>query len=337
MIITNIYRVIVGGNDVTSRFAPFLESMQITKSAGEATDQISLSLHDKDGVLFMPQSRSPIQAYIDNEPAFDGFVSEVSSSIDKSGGRKMTITGSSADQGSKIKEAGLRHKDNATLSAVAQEWGSKAGVTVSVSGKLASLQRPYWLMQNESFMSWGQRIANENGATFKVVGSRAFFVPRNEGISVSGKPLTAVRAAVGFNLLKGDITPIISRPKFNKAASSYFDKNEGEHVEVEVDTGVEGVDVKLKSGTRAASKEHAESRADARGRGADREQGDGSITIIGTATAEPEAECHVSGWRSGIDGTYRIDTVTLNVDKSSGFTTDLGLKQPKGGAGKDTR
>ncbi len=337
MLIKNAYTVIVSGNDVTSRFAPFLESMEITKSAGETTDSISLKLHDKDGSLFMPQERAPIQAYLAGEPAFDGFVSEVSCSISKGGGRKMDISGSSVDQGGKAKEASLRNKDNAKFSEVAQEWGQKVGLTVSVSGDIGAIQRPYWLMQHESFMSWGQRTAKDIGATFKVVGNRAFFVSRNAGLSVTGRPLTPVRAAVGFNLIEGSITPIISRPKFNKAGGSYFDKNEGEHVEVEVDTGVEGVDVKLKGGHRSASKDHAKDKATSRGKGADREQGDGSITLIGAATAEPEAPCQVTGWRSGIDGTYRIDSVTHSVDKSGGFTTQLGLKQPKGGAGKDAR
>ncbi len=337
MFINGSYKVVVAGVDVTSRFQPHLLSLEVTKSAGEATDSLSINLSDQEGQLFLPQDRAPITVVLNGEQVFEGFVSEVNCSISKGGGRTMSITGSSADQGSKIKEPALRHKDDASLSAVAQEWGSKAGLSVQVAGSISSVTLPYWIMQHESFISWGQRTAREVGATFKVIGSRAFFTARNEGLSISGKKLTSISAAVGTNLIDGEITPIISRPKFKKSAAKFFDKNEGAHVEVEAETGVEGVEVKLSGHFRQASEGKANSKAQSEGKESDREQGSGSVTILGNPAAEPEAECNVSGWRSGIDGTYRINSVTHSVEKGGGFTTSLDLKQPKGSAGKDAR
>jgi hypothetical protein len=41
--------------------------------------------------------------------------------------------------------------------------------------------------------------------------------------------------------------------------------------------------------------------------------------------------------RSGVDGTYRIAGVLHELNRTSGFITQLELKQPGGGAGTDPR
>ncbi|TIS37491.1 hypothetical protein [Mesorhizobium sp.] len=331
------YKVTVAGQDVTTRFRPLLKSLEIQRSAGEASDTCSLVIADKDGLVFLPQERASVVVELNGNWAFEGFVSDANSTGSKGGGREIKISASSVDHGSKIKQPSLRHKDRATLKDVAAEWGEKAGIQMQVLGSLASVERDYWIQQNESFVSWGQRIAREVGGTLKIVGKRGFLSPRNEGISVSGRPLTPILARWGDNLLDWDISPIISRPKYNKVALSYFDRAKGERVEVDVDTGIADVDSKLRALITVANESQARKRGEAHGKESDREKGGGDVTIIGNAVAEPEAICTVAGTRAGIDGSYQIDTVSHSISKSSGFTTSLGLKQPKGGAGADKR
>jgi len=337
MFIKGTYKVVVAGNDVTSRFSPHLTDLSIQRSAGEAADSADLSLSDQGGRLFLPPARAEVLIELNGMWAFEGFVTEVTCSIEKRGGRKMKISCSSVDDGGKSKEPSLRHKDNATFTDVAAEWGSKAGVNVQVLGSVASVHRDYWIQQNESFISWGQRMAREIGATFKVIGKRAFFAARNEGLSASGRALTPVNASVGSNLISASITPVVSRPKYKGVKLSYFDIAKGEKVEVDVDTSITDVDAVLRSQIAVVNEAQAKQKADSLGRESDRDQGQGSVTIIGNAAAEPEALCTVRGVRQGVDGSYRIHSVTHNISKSDGFTTDLELRQPKDGAGKDTR
>jgi len=56
-----------------------------------------------------------------------------------------------------------------------------------------------------------------------------------------------------------------------------------------------------------------------------------------TVVAVVEGWCSISGVRPGIDGTYLIETVKHSASRSGGATTSLDLKQPGGGAGKDSR
>lgn len=331
------YAVIVSGQDVTSRFDPHLLSIKITRASGEAADDCTISLSDQDGGIVLPSERAPITVMINGEQAFTGFTTDVSYTFGKGEGRKLEVTASSADQGGKVKEPKLKHKDEASLPDAAKEFGAAAGLSVTVAGSISSIQRKYWMSQNESFMSWGQRIAREVGASFKILGNQAYLVAINEGISASGKPLTPISAAYGVNLISGSISPIISRPKFKEVEISYFDVKKAEKVKVKVPSGVEGVDAALRTVITAADEDQAKKKAEAQGKNSDREKGSGSVVILGEVLAEPEAICTISGVRPGIDGSYRIGSVTHELSKSSGFQTTLDLKQPQGGAGVDNR
>jgi hypothetical protein len=331
------FSVSVGGIDVTSNFLPLIQSFEYSHAAGKAASSASFDLADVDGSIAMPQDRAPIQASISGVEVFTGFVTGVAWSIDKKSGRNLKISASSADHGGKVKEPDLRNKDDSSFGDVFREWGQKAGLDATAIGDIASIERDYWIMQNESFMSWGQRMAREMGGTFRVIGNRAFIAPRNEGLSVSGRPLTQITAAAGVNLISAEIEPIVSRPKFKDAEISYFDKDKGERVSVKVPTGIDDVEAAVRTVISAAKKGHAEDRAKSHSKESNRRKGGGSVTILGDPAAEPEAVCKVSGCRPGVDGSYRIDDVKGQISKGGGYTVSLGLKMPSDGAGVDSR
>ncbi len=54
--------------------------------------------------------------------------------------------------------------------------------------------------------------------------------------------------------------------------------------------------------------------------------GEGSVTIEGDTTAIPDGLCIVTGARAGIDGPWRIETVTHSYLRGGGFVTTLDLK-----------
>ena len=111
----------------------------------------------------------------------------------------------------------------------------------------------------------------------------------------------------------------------------------GERVSQKVPTGNSDVDASLRTVIGAANEDQAKNKAEGASKSSDREKGAGSITIIGDILAEPEAICNVSGVRPGIDGGYRISSVTHSISKGSGFTSEISLREPQGGAGVDSR
>lgn len=256
----------------------------------------------------------------------------------RSKGRTMTISAKSADMTGKLKAKTSRHQDKAAFGDVAQAWGQKAGVIVKVDASLASIQRPYWSMANESYLAWGTRIARDLGATFKVFGENAVFVPRGGGTSASGQALQAITAEWGVNLIEWSITPILSRPDFGTMAVRWYDKQAAAWKEETAANGASTSTVKHRERFKAPTQDHAKSRAGANAAESKGDKGGGdSVTIDGEPAAQAEAPCTVTGVRPGVDGTYTIKDVSHSLSRTAGFKTHLGLKQPSGDAGTDSR
>ncbi|MGB3027307.1 phage late control D family protein [Paradevosia shaoguanensis] len=342
---TEDFRVLIGGRDVTDRWRPLLKSLAVNKAAGQSADSLEATLADPEGRTVMPSNGEDARVELGHLDTgvglvFLGTVTDVRSRGAKGSGCEISIAASSVDHKSKVKEPALRSAADKTLADVAHEWGGKVGLDVTVIGDLAGTFRPYWIMQHESFMAWGQRTARELGATFKIVGKRAFFSPRNEGLSVSGQPLTKVLAECGEgkNLLTWDVAPILARPRYATVRQRHYDIDQAKWVENQVTLDdLEGVLADLRPALASANATNADQAAKAASKQIDRGKGQGTVTIIGDHAAEPEAECEIKGARPGVDGVYRIDSVSHSLSKGVGFITSLTLRQPKGGAGKDTR
>lgn len=336
-----IVKVIVGGNDVTSNFAPALLKVKVTKKEKSSSDTASITLADKDGQIFMPTSGAEIVVMLghtigDVGEVFRGTVNDVTSKGAAGSGRTLEINAKSADQTSNVKQQQSGHKDNATLETVAKEWGKKAGLDVTVIGDIAKEEREYWSINRESFQSWGQRIAQDLGASFRIIGKRAFIAPMNDGKSVSGKSLTPIYAAAGTNLINWSLSPEIARPQYGKITTTRYDRKSGEWKTTT--ENVENATSKAVLGVLHSSPNEKRSKSTAKGKAkkSEREKGGGTVNILGDHAAEPGANCIVSGARPGIDNTYIIDAVEHDVD-NDGWQSELTLKLPSAKGGKDTR
>jgi len=168
---------------------------------------------------------------------------------------------------------------------------------------------------------------------------RAVMTPRSAGQSASGKPLPKITAEYGVNLISWSMSPTISRPAFKKFERRFYDPVEAKWKREEFEAREVGTGIEAVSSDRfaAADKDDAKRGAESSEKEADRDKGGGSVSIDGEPLAQAEAECELVGARPGIDGTYRIESVTHKYTRGGGYTTDLDLKQPKGEAGKDSR
>lgn len=339
----SVYFISVGGVDITGAFNEKATDISVTDSSGETADTASITLADDNGQIAFPQIGAPISIGIGwGVPVllFEGFVDDVSSKGDRGGGRSMTISAKSADTvKGKTKEQFEKHKDDATLGDVAKEWGQAAGLSeVFVHADLASIQRPYWSMNNESFPAWGERIAKSLGATFKILGGRAVMVPRSAGVSANGQPLVPITATWGGNLISWDIKPALGRPQHKKFRTRRYDRDEGEWKADEEEASYETEsDATMTVRYPEPDEDGAKSRAKSAEKETDRERGGGSAEIDGNPAAQAEATCIIVGARPGVDGPYRIDSVTHKRSRGGGFTSSLTLKQPGEGTGKDER
>jgi phage protein D len=328
-----IYSISVDGEDVTSNFEPYLIRLQIKLTDGGESDTCEISLDDSAGQLKMPRDDAEIEVRLQwsdggGAVTFKGKTDEPESQGSRGGGMVMNITARATDMKDKPKEKKTKHKDDATFEETAKEFGKLAGLNVKVSGTLAQKKRDYWAMQNESFMAWGTRIASELGATFKIRGKDAVFIPRNSNDSVSGQLLPTVQAIYGVNIIDWQIRPTQNRPRYNRSVVRWYDNKEAKWKEETVQISDETARVPLIDTRKFADQGRAKDRAESNTKEVERGKGGGQVTIDGEPRAVAQALCDVSGARAGGDGVYRITEATHHFSRGDGWVTVCDLQSP---------
>ncbi|TIQ07115.1 contractile injection system protein, VgrG/Pvc8 family [Mesorhizobium sp.] len=333
------FRVVVGGQDVTSRFVPLLISLSITKSGTEATHSATFTLDDKDATVRFPKTGTPVSIELGWQGGamrrFEGEVDTCDWSLDRGSGSVLTVTARSASLKGKVKQPTDRHWERTTLGRVLEDAAGDAGLSIKVHSSLAGRQLEYEAQDNESFLAFADRLAREHGATFAIKGSQAGFVPRNQGVSATGQPLPTIVITRGTVISASGLTPATDRPRFKKKKGRWYDLHRARQVIEEVETGdeVEPEDVLRFMEPDESS---AKTRADSDRVDGARSKGSGSVTIEGEPTAEPEGTAIIQ-LRAGVDGSYTIASITDTLDRGSGYTTQISLGNPQGSAGTDSR
>jgi uncharacterized protein len=345
------YRITVDGTDVSSNFAPVLTELEICDSDGGKADTCTIVLDDSGGRIQLPQPGSQIEALIwwqvpppwsnsGGSVQFTGVTDEPRSYGRRHSGTVLSISAKSADLSGLGKQKIQKHFDNTTFGSVAQQIGQMAGYNVSVASALSSIQRDYWIIPHESFLSWGRRIADEIGATFKTAFPQATFVPRNSPDAAGGLALGTVSAIVGQNVIGWDVSPICSRGIYNNSIVRVYDSTQAKWSCSKTSVGgSNGSSAKsdLNHTFKAPDVGRASLRAAANADSAQRAQGSGSVEIDGEPAAMSQANLVISGAREGVDGTYIIKTARHFYSRHAGWATRCEIEQPSGNAGTDSR
>ncbi|MGY6703165.1 phage late control D family protein [Roseinatronobacter sp.] len=332
------WKVFIDGRDMSAAMRPFLTDITVTDKDGTASDSCQLSFDDAEGQVLLPRDGAAVQVYLQGASIFQGKTDSVRSSGSRGGGRMLEVTAKGMDVKGDAKTGQRWHMDDASLQDVLGKAARRAGLSgVVVDPAIASIVRDYWSPDGASFVAWGQTLARELGATFKIRGDMAVLVRRGQGASVSGVPMPTVRGEVGRNVITWDISPITSRGKFKTVKVRYFDRASATFKIKEVQTGIADAVAVNDARTSAVDEEQATSIAEGGKAESEREGGEGSVELDLTVDAQAEGTFVLSGARPGVDGSYRIVGVTHRASRNGGSTTSLELKQPQGAAGSDGR
>lgn len=337
------YQISMGGTDVSSRFRPLLQELNINLSDSETSSTCDMTLDDTNAQIELPQDGAQCTVQLGWEEGgmsvtFEGKVDDIKSSGARGSGSTIKITAKSLDTKSKAKQQNEKHTDKKKLKEAAKALSKDSDIDeVKVDQSFDSIERPYWALQNESFIHWGTRIAREIGANFVVNGKTAAFQKRGGDNSVSGKAMQSITVSPGDNLINWDISPLLGRPRFQKTRARWFDSKEAKWKEKEVEVQDQGATARHTNKASQADEDHAKGQADSDKEDSKRNKGEGSVDIDGDASAQPGASCMVQGVRPGVDGQYKISSVKHTINRSSGWTTTLELKQPGDDTGKDSR
>jgi phage protein D len=328
-----MFMVTVAGTNITTTLMPVLISLSVSDKVGTHSDTASLEIDDTDGRIVLPRIGAPVIVALGWEDegvrvVFTGTVDEVRSSGSRDSGRTLSISAKGMDTTSKPKEGQQRHFDDSTVQDILSAAGKTAGVTqIEVDPSLASITRKYFEMRGESFIHMGERLAREIGGNFRIHGTKAIMSKRG------GTYTAAVVAAWGRNLHGWDISPSLGRTQYSQVRARWYDPTKAQWQETEEDTSL-AVEARhdhryAKSDGDEATQQTASDRATS-----ERDAGEGAVTIEGDTSAIPDGLCIIMGARPGVDGPYRIESVTHSYSRGGGFVTQLSLKQPgSGGTG----
>lgn len=334
---TTEWRVEVDGVDASNGMRSFLTDISVSDKDGTSSDSCSLKFDDTDGQIKLPKPRAAVDVYLQGVHVFGGFVDSTNWELSRGGGRILSVEAKGVDTRGKAKERQQWHLDDKTLKDALSKAGEKAGLSVTVDPELGAIQSEYWSPDGMSFTAWAQHLANRYGATFKIRGNKAVFAKRGTGTSATSGAMPTITASIPGNVISVRLSPDSGQRRYSKAKVRYFDRKSATFKCEEVDVDLDDVDVDNHS--RELGDDSDDSKNLGKGRKSDneREAGGGTIEMDLTVEAQAEGTLVLTGARPGIDGTYRIVSVTHKASRSSGATTTLEVKQPTAGAGKDGR
>jgi hypothetical protein len=343
-----IYVVMIDGMDVTSRWMPLLQDLNITLTDSEEGDNCDIELDDRYSQLFFPPVGAELTVMLGWEggmgvaPVFLGYIDDIRSIGSRGGGMTIRIDAKSVATLKKPKQQIEKHSDEEEFEKAAKELAKDSEIkTVKVAKKFSKIKRKYWSMQNESYINWGTRHAKELGANFAVNGDTASFTPRNGGESAGGMTMMPITVERYFNLINWDIAPVLGRPHYERTRARWFDFKAAKWNDQFV--YVQDYGSKKDSGPVYTSKatqydqDHAQNWAENDKEDSKRNGGDGQVEIAGNAFARPGSPCIVTMVRPGINGMYQITSVRHQLNRGSGWTTVLSIKTPGSDTGKQSQ
>ena len=228
-----LFRLDIGGNDVTGPVSDRVLSIKVNDEAGQKSDTLDITLDDRDNKLAIPAARAEMRLWLGYDEGELNYMGRYT--IDevalKSNPATMTIRGKAADSSPEFKASKTRSWHLQTIgeivSTIAAEHSLTPAVHISYTGKLID----HIDQENESDGHFLTRLGKLYGAVAKPADGSLLFIPEGQGISTSGQPLSA--ATITKEELTSISATIKERGTYSGVITRYRDKETNREVEVE--------------------------------------------------------------------------------------------------------
>lgn len=316
-----IFRLTFGGADVTEQVESRLLSLTVTDNAGSESDSFVLRLDDRLPHIPMPNAGEEVEielGYQDFGLVLLGrfYMDEVEFSIDPAA--EMTLRGESVNLLSTIKTLRSDAYDNMTIEAIVNKIAARNNLTPVVSPELAGILVDHRDQMNRSDMGFLTDLATQYSAVFKVEMDQAIFALAGRDVSVSGLRITDLTIHPGENVL-GLRVLHQHRGRYSRLAARFHDYNAGETFTQDWPGMPDGNGAERTLNRRFGNEAEANAAAASESRRLSATSAKLTLNLVGEPNLSAEGKVTLSGFRDGIDGTWKIKTVTHE------FTND-GLK-----------
>ena len=230
------YRVVVNGQDITSKISPRLISLTLTDNRGLEADQLDITLSDHDGQLAIPPRRAQVDLWLgwsDTGLVYKG--SYVVDETEHSGTPDtLNIRARSADLRAELSRKRERSWHSVTLGDVLHTIAEAYSLKPVVDVVLAALPLAHQDQANESDANLLTRLAQEHDAIATIKAGHLLVTPVGAAKTASGLPLPHVQ----FTRSSGDNHRFLQadRDAYTGVRAHYYQPNSAERLEALIGT-----------------------------------------------------------------------------------------------------
>lgn len=228
-----LFRLDIGGNDVTGPVSDRVLSIKVNDEAGQKSDTLDITLDDRDNKLAIPAARAEMRLWLGYDEGELNYMGRYT--IDevalKSNPATMTIRGKASDSSPEFKASKTRSWHLQTIGEIVSTIAAEHSLTPAVHTSYTSKVIDHIDQENESDGHFLTRLGKLYGAVAKPADGRLLFIPEGQGISTSGQALSA--ATITKEELTAISATIKERGTYSGVITRYRDKETNREVEVE--------------------------------------------------------------------------------------------------------
>ena len=317
---TPMYKIVANGSDITALISDRMLLIRTIDKPGNSSDDFELRIDDRDGAVTLPKRGAKMEVYL-------GYAGEKLSLIGKYTVDEVEVSGPPDTIVIRSKSSDTRSSAKTTRS------GSWEGVSLaSIVSDIAARNgwKPECTVQtvvdradqlSESDLSFITRLAKQYDSTAKVADGKLIVLPRQGGVSVSGKQLPVIvikRSDVSrWQFRLGD-------DNVKKAVKASYADKKGALVTVQLDNddSTDGLPPIHNDRHIHPNKSAAEAAAKARLAGFNRSTAGVRLEMPGRTDLFAEREIDAQGFKVGLDGGYLVDSVE-QVFTQAGWSTTV--------------
>ncbi|EGG94656.1 phage late control D [gamma proteobacterium IMCC1989] len=328
--LTPSFKVIAESKNITPLLVERLLELTIKDNAGIKSDTFEIRLDDKNNDLEVPRYGAELEVFLgykananhkENIQIMGRYIVD---EVDLIGPPDtVVIRGKAADLNKGLKEPKTRtwQKPGATperipLKDILDTIASEHGLTPKLGADFAAIDYDVVNQTNETDLNFLTRLARNAGAIAKPANGFLLFVKRGEAKTVSGKKLPAI------SLTRKQVTSwhvsLIERGDYASVVAKYRDTKEAKEVEITAGSGTPVYTIRKSFKDAAKANEAAKAQLEEFQRG----KSTVNIQLPGDPSLIAEAPLYLSGFRTGVNGSWVIETATHSYT-NSGYSVTL--------------